>query len=266
MLIKPILEFKGKYYRIIVSLTTNISASPIGLTGSYLPVTKRRGYFKANEVRLPHVFDIIAVLAQRMSEDLTPQASNEAINPNELCVFMGAYASEAGEFMRLNPKFFFITCNLLEVNDGFPQWEVGPQTQLVVPVIWREGYYYIISGQENVPLYRIHHPKEFFFSTEGKALLLRMLARWHGDKKGAVFDPIEIRGGKQGIYCLPNIGASDGWPAELWDDLNEDEINAIIPYQLVHEPVIPLNQKYSVQLVSLNDSHNIVDVKFPNKE
>lgn len=113
---------------------------------------------------MPHVFDIIALLAQRMPEDLTQQAKQ----PKDLCVFMGGFASEAEEFMRFSPKFFFITCDLLAVNDDFPQWDVGPRTQLVVPVIWREGYYYIISGHENIPLYRIHHPKDFFSPKTGK--------------------------------------------------------------------------------------------------
>ena len=145
-------------FTILVSLTINtyISATSIGLTASFLTLIKRQGNLKANEVRLPHVFDIIALLAQRMPEDLTQQSKK----PNDLCVFMGGFASEAEEFMRLSPKFFFIICDLLEVNVS--QWEVGKRTQLVVPVIWREGYYYIISGHEDIPLYRIHHPKDFF--------------------------------------------------------------------------------------------------------
>mmetsp|Transcript_39 Transcript_39/g.54 ORF Transcript_39/g.54 Transcript_39/m.54 type:complete len:283 (-) Transcript_39:68-916(-) len=238
------------------------AAQEPGLTASYLTLIKRHGNLKANEVRLPHVFDIIALLAQRIPEDLTQQAKQ----PKDLCVLMGGFASEAEEFMRLSPKFFFITCDLLEVNVS--QWDVGQRTQLVVPVIWKGGHYYIISGHKDIPLYRIHHPKDFFFSNDGKALLLRMIAHWYcdSDEKGSVVDLHYTQDGKNTFYCLPNISGSDDWPIELWDDLNEDEINAIIPYEVVHEPVIPFNQKYSVQLVQLNDASNIIEVKFPKKE
>jgi hypothetical protein len=253
---------------LLISLR-NISANGTGLASNFC-LTRRTSIIRNNVhedelglFRLPHIYDIVTLLAQHMSED----SAHQKMKPNELCVFMTGLASEAEEFMRLSPKFFFITFVMLEVNVDFPHWNVGQRTQVSVPVILRGGYYYIISGQENIPLYRIHNPKQFFFSTDGQSLLLRMIAHWHGDKEGNMFEMICAQGGSTfSLYCLPNITSGNGWPSELWSKLSEDEIKTIMPFELVHEPIVKTNSKYCVQLVKLDDKKNIVDIKFPEKD
>jgi hypothetical protein len=180
---------------------------------------------------------------------------------------MGGCATEAEEFMTLCPKFFFITSDVLEVKDDVPVWSsesIGLRTPLVVPVILRGGYYYIIVGQENIPIFRVHHPKEFFFTIDGKALLIRILTHWSG-KNGKVIELIQTSNGVNTFYCLPTFNIGDGWLCELWKDLKIDQVNAIVPFTIVHEPVT-YNQKYAVQIVELNDSTNVVDIRFPESD
>jgi hypothetical protein len=45
----------------------------------------------------------------------------------------------------------------------------------------------------------------------------------------------------------------------------EDQIELNIPFNLEHDPSLPNNRNYFVQLVRLNDSNNIVDINFPEK-
>lgn len=221
---------------------------------------------KAAAVRLPHIFDVITVLSQRIAG-----LTQRTINPHDLCLFMGGFESEVEQFKTLSPRFFFITCDILKLNDGFPQGDmgcVGIRTQLVVPVVLRGGYYYVIVGKGNTPVYRIHHPTQFFFSPKGKDFLTQMLVRSHCESKDCVLSPIFTPEGKHAFYCLPiNLNTScNGWPSELWDDLDEDVLNAMLPFEVVHEPVVSSNQKYSVQVLKLNDTTNIVDVMFPGSE
>ncbi len=216
---------------------------------------------KADDVRVPHIFDVVTALAQHMSEGSAPQT----MSPKDLCMFMGGFGSEAEEFMRLRPKFFFITCDVLDVKDDVPVWStesIGLRTPLVVPVILRGGYYYIIAGKENIPVYRIHHPKQFFFSIDGKALLIRMLTKWYCGKDN-VLELVHTPDGNHLFYCLPTFTIGDGWPCEVWNDVKLDEVNAIVPFHLVHEP-FTYYQKFTVQVVKLNDTTNIVDVRFPD--
>ena len=82
-----------------------------------------------------------------------------------------------------------------------------------------------------------------------------------------MFEMICAQGGSTfSLYCLPNITSGNGWPSELWSKLSEDEIKTIMPFELVHEPIVKTNSKYCVQLVKLDDKKNIVDIKFPEKD
>lgn len=227
----------------------------------------RHGFnnLNADAIRFPHIYDVIKVMSHHISKDSDRQPND----PNDLCWFMSGVASEAEEFMRLRPKFFFITCDVvLKCNENFPELDVGHfsrRSQFIVPVILKDGYYYVIDGRENTPVYRIHDPRQFFFSDEGRDALLQLLAK--GLVKSYALSSMHSPDGRHSLYCIPNLNTceGDGWPSELWSNLEEEEIRAILPFQLVHEPVVGLNQKYSVQVVKLNDTENIVDVRFPNK-
>ena len=212
---------------------------------------------KMEDLRLPHIYDILMVLTQNNETPLV------AVNPGAMCVFMGGFEAEADEFKRLRPKFFFIICDMImgagEVNYNPPQG-LGNRVQLVVPVIFRGGHYYIIPGRENTPLYRINHPEQFFFSTEGKSTLVCLLNKWYCHNRGDALDLIFSREGKLLLYCLPKVPGSSGFPNEMWDDLTEEQIKPNIPFRLVRDPSVPTDQNYSVQLIRLNDSSNIIDV------
>lgn len=220
---------------------------------------------KGEVIRPPHIYDIVKVLTQDMSQC---SADEPATNPAEMCVFMGGFPSEAEEFLRMSPKFFFVICDILgapEVDDDPPQrWRSRRRTQLVVPVIFRGGHYYIIFGQENIPVHRVRHPVQFFFSPEGRSLLLHMLTLFHCHQKGDALELLFTHEEKLSLYSIPKV-SNCGYPSEAWNNLTEDEIELSIPFNLEHNSSDPNNRNFFVQLVRLNDSNNIVDINFPQR-
>ena len=209
------------------------------------------------DLRLPHIYDVMKILTE---DDVTLLTAN----PGSTCVFMGGFEFEKEEFRRMSPKFFFIICDMLigtgEVNYNDPLQGLRRRAQLVVPVILKGGYYYIIPGRENIPLYRIHNPEHFFFSTEGKSALVSLLNQWYCHNRGDALDLLFTREGKLLLYSLPKVTDSCGFPNEMWGNLTEEQIKPNIPFQLVHVPSVPTHALYSVQLVRLNDSNNIIDI------
>lgn len=254
------------YHITLLKANTNMSATLTGLCSNpflwRIAKSDINRKVKVDEVRPPHIYDVLMMLTQDKSQEST----DETMNPCELCVFMSGFENEAEEFLRLSPRFFFIICDVIGVNNDHPQqWNsIRGRTQLVVPVILRGGYYYIICGQQNVPVYRIHHPEQFFFSADGRTLLLSMLHYWHCDKKGGMLEVLFTCDGKHSLYCVPKVASNSGYPNELWNDLTEDQIQSNIPFKLVHEPLVENDHMYSVQLVRLDDSNNIVDIVFPD--
>lgn len=232
-----------------------MSATLTGLGDIFSLLRNAKGWdfnrkLKMEDIRLPHIYDVIDLLTE----------DNEALltaNPGSMCVFMGGFEAEAEEFKRLRPKFFFINCDLLI---GATQQGGENRTQLVVPVIFRGGHYYIIPGIENIPLYRVHRPEQFFFSTEGRCVLIRLLTRCYCHNRGDALSFLFTREGKLLMYCVPKVTDKCGFPNEMWDDLTEDQIELNIPFNLEHEPSVPNNRNYFVQLVRLNDPKNVIDI------
>ena len=204
------------------------------------------------DLRLPHIYDVMKILTE---DDVTLLTAN----PGSTSVFIGCFESDVEEFKRMSPKFFFIICDMLIAGED-PLQGLGDRAQLVVPVILKGGYYYIIPGRENTPIYRIHHPEQFFFSAEGRCTITRLLTQWHCHNRGDALSFLSTREGKLLMYCLPKVTDSCGFPNEMWGNLTVEQIKPNIPFQLVHDPSVPTHAHYSVQLVKLNDSNNIADI------
>lgn len=258
--------FSGALYNVHICVALFTGFAP----NSFLVRNANRRDFhrklKRDEViRPPHIYDIVKVLTQDMSQC---SADEPATNPAEMCVFMGGFAREAEEFLRMSPKFFFVICDILGapgVDDAHPQrWKSRRRTQLVVPVIFRGGHYYMIFGQENIPVHRVHHPVQFFFSPDGRSLLLHMLTHFHCHQRGDALELLFTNEEKLSLYSIPKV-SNCGYPSEAWNNLTEDEIELSIPFNLEHKPSDPNNRNFFVQLVRLSDSNNIVDINFPEK-
>lgn len=214
--------------------------------------------------RMPHVFDIISVMyniATHLSHASDGRANN-TIAPSEICQFLSGIESEAAIFARMNPKFFFVTCRVLTDFSNVDSF--GACANVSFPVVYKGGHYYIIIGEEDTPVYRIHRPDKFFFTYEGKLILRRLLRKNH--LHTGELDFHASKDGKQAAYCIPKFSCADVFPGGRWDDCNSAEIDSMIPHPLVNEPIVPETHKFSVQVLELSDTENIVDVFYAGND
>ncbi|KAK1744847.1 hypothetical protein QTG54_004138 [Skeletonema marinoi] len=213
----------------------------------------------SSTARMPHVFDIISVMFNIVTHH---SPVDGAPNNSEICLFMSGIESEVGLFMRMNPKFFFITCRILTDFTNVDSFVACANVSF--PVVFKGGHYYIIIGEENTPIYRVHQPVKLFFTFEGKLILKRLLRRNHSHT--GEFDFHVNKDGKQAVYCIPNFASAGVFPGGRWDDCNSAEIESMMPHPLVKQPIVPDTHKFSVQVLELSDSENIVDIFFDGNE
>lgn len=209
----------------------------------------------SRSTRMPHIYDILDVLYCFRS--IESSTSTQTCRSKH--IVMTGTEAEAEAFMTLHPKFFFVSCRVL-VNirsDGGH----GPFMNIVFPVIWKMGHYYVIVGEGDTPVYRIHHPDKFFFTFKGTLILKNLLSRYYRGL-GTEFDFSKNDEGKHAPYYIPNFMIDD-CPSERWDSAENVSIAKQLLLPLVHEPVVPGPHLASVQVIQMDDSHNIVDIKFP---
>eukprot|EP00573_Skeletonema_grethae_P013542 CAMPEP_0201697508 /NCGR_PEP_ID=MMETSP0578-20130828/11354_1 /ASSEMBLY_ACC=CAM_ASM_000663 /TAXON_ID=267565 /ORGANISM="Skeletonema grethea, Strain CCMP 1804" /LENGTH=217 /DNA_ID=CAMNT_0048183695 /DNA_START=236 /DNA_END=889 /DNA_ORIENTATION=+ len=215
---------------------------------------------------MPHVFDILrvmAIFANKLHNSSSLPCENidnvDVFSSNETCQFMSGIEAEAEIFARLNPKLFFITCRVLtDIKKGC----FGSCANVSFPVIFKGGHYYILVGEEDTPVYRVHEPNKLFFTLEGKLILKHLLKK----NKNWELEFYVDKYGKQSLYCIPSFTVDNAFPAGRWDGCSEDEINSMIPHPLVTRPKIPPTSKFSVQLVDIEDTENIVDIILAQNE
>jgi len=214
----------------------------------------------SSTARMPHVFDIISVMFNIVTHH---SPVDGAPNNSEICLFMSGIESEVGLFVRMNPKFFFITCRILTDFTNVDSFVACANVSF--PVVFKGGHYYIIIGEENTPIYRVHQPVKLFFTFEGKLILKRLLRRNHSHTGEFDFH-VNKDNGKQNVYCIPNFASAGVFPGGRWDDCNSAEIDSMMPHPLVKQPIVPDTHKFSVQVLELSDSENIVDIFFDGNE
>lgn len=213
-------------------------------------------------IRMPHVFDILSVLANITSTrdrnlSLTPRTKSNDIASGEICQFMSGLEAEAEVFAEMNPGFFFITCRVLTDISSVDSF--GSCANVSFPVVFKGGHYYIIIGEENTPVYRVHQPAKLFFTPEGKMILKRLLRKNHN--LTGELDFFVDEDGKQSMYCIPKFTCEDVFPGARWEDCNVSDINTMLPHPLVNQPIVPEPHKFSVQVLELSsDRENIVDI------
>eukprot|EP00984_Skeletonema_dohrnii_P034741 scaffold33663_cov232-Skeletonema_dohrnii-CCMP3373.AAC.1 len=179
--------------------------------------------------------------------------------------------SEADRFMADFPNAFFINCVFtmgLDRQLGRSKESVN----VVFPVILKRDHYYIIIGEERTPVYRVLNPKELFFTSGGRRVLIYLLSKnYRGE--GEHLDFYENREGTREAYCVPKflgtprfINGAEFHPTNKWDKCDNSIIalQAMIPE--VHDQVVPPNCKSSLQIVDLNDPVNIVDIQYPGAQ
>ena len=201
-------------------------------------------------IRIPHIYDVLQSLQRLFSPDVT---SNETIPKH---TFMCGVESEYDIFMNMCPKFFFINCQFfMDIRDS----SSGTCANIVFPVILKGGHYYIIVGEEGTPVYRVHNPRELFFTLKGTQVLRFFLSRnYFGKTKH--FQLRMNKQGKQEPYCIPEFIDGIQCPTERYNKCNSAIIEKQLTVPLVDTPRVPPSHKLSVQIINLNDTENIVDI------
>ena len=155
-------------------------------------------------------------------------------------------------FEELKPNYFLIESKILfqvEHCNGDGRVEVDQTIQtLLVPVIFKDNYYYICPGQENSYVYRIHHPKNLFFTSDGHEFLKSLLGKPFQENNWCYVTDIKIVMPKQSK------------PVTNWDQKTDYDIGLCVPYPVVSTNKVPDDNRCSVQLVRLNDNHYIKDI------
>jgi len=226
------------------------------------PLLPRFGYGQTS-FRMPNFIDILVSLASLLRSDTE---HNFPYHP-----FMQGVESEADQFMADFPNAFFINCVFtmgLDRQLGRSKESVN----VVFPVILKRDHYYIIIGEERTPVYRVLNPKELFFTSGGRRVLIYLLSKnYRGE--GEHLDFYENREGTREAYCVPKflgtprfINGAEFHPTNKWDKCDNSIIalQAMIPE--VHDQVVPPNCKSSLQIVDLNDPVNIVDIQYPGAQ
>jgi hypothetical protein len=127
--------------------------------------------------------------------------------------FWNGVPEEAEEFIKLDPPFFFISCQLMWVNSYEGRAEKAPR---IIPVFRKGDYYYICTGEDKAKVLRVLNPVALFFSNAGHDLLQLYLSNSYEGMKQITFDRDDCTSKTHEIYCVPKEFYRD--PTD-WDDV-----------------------------------------------
>lgn len=97
-----------------------------------------------------------------------PRPDDETSSSAESIVtYLSGIESEASEFCKTMPPFFFINCGLIWLDRD----ACLRRKSLYVPVFFKSGHYYICNGENKSKVYRVHDPRAVFFSESGHRVL-----------------------------------------------------------------------------------------------
>ncbi len=157
-------------------------------------------------------------------------------------------------FVELKPNYFLIESEIhilsfVEDCGGDGRAKLDQRIhRLLVPVILKDNFYYICPGEENSLIYRVHHPTNIFFTSEGHDVLKSLI--------GKAFTPYHWCYAGEIKIVLPKQSK----PVTNWDNKSNYDIGVCVPYPVVSTNTVPDSSWCSVQSVCLNDSQYIKDV------
>lgn len=231
-------------------------------------------YPKADRMKIPTLLDILTA-ADKLNGALPPSdASNNSMRPAIMPTavnkdgtrvanahddkktvvheFLDGTERDVDFFQKLKPKYFFICSHL-----KYYLPDVGTaQRDVITPVIFKNKYYYVIPSEENCKVYRVCDPSKTFFSSEGHEVLQIILGAAFG--YGRISFDKNPDGTPSRVYCIPN-GPHRG-PANVWDSSTLAEISEMVPFATLSTPGIPEGSKFSVQVVDVCDTGNVIDI------
>ena len=169
-------------------------------------------------------------------------------------------------FQDTNPPFFFIETTLMfqpkhhvvlqpehhedELNDDYDDYSDWSWEEHFVPVIYKEGHYYICPSEEKALIYRVVRPEKLFFKEDGHQILRHILVK--------AFDNCTC-----GNFRLLLPKRSAQFNVANWDRTDAFQIKYHVhPYPLLRTSTIPEEFDSSVQLVSLDDKSKIKSIDF----
>lgn len=112
------------------------------------------------------------------------------------------YPYEASQFLSQMPLFFFIIYELHKFadDDGI---SISSTETLLAPVVLKNGYYYLCTGEGKGSIYRIHDPAHIFFSPNGHQTLLHCIRDSFPEKSYEVSFQTDLQHKPKERLCIP---------------------------------------------------------------
>ena len=113
------------------------------------------------------------------------------------------YPYEASQFLSQMPLFFFIIYELHKFADDDDVISISSTEILLAPVVLKNGYYYLCTGEGKGSIYRIHDPAHIFFSPNGHQTLLHCIRDSFPEKSYEVSFQTDLQHKPKERLCIP---------------------------------------------------------------